>query len=562
MTAAATPQLEKDPSRPLDDAWVIANFLGEQRQMTAIEKFSRVHEAHEIPAQEKFYRDLIPLSKPGQGEQYAFEVDLDSCSGCKACVVACHSLNGLDETESWRDVGLLLGGTDEAPVMQNVTTACHHCAEPGCMEGCPVKAFEKDPVTGIVKHLDDQCIGCQYCILKCPYDVPKYNKAKGIVRKCDMCSSRLAVGEAPACVQSCPNQAIKIAIVSRQDIVLAAENNQFLPSAPDPGYTLPSTRFVSKKGLPANMVPGDLEESRPQDAHWSLAIMLVLTQMSVGAFLVEQALQFVLGASALVALRPVHATMALGTGLLALGASVFHLGRPLYAFRAILGLKTSWMSREILAFGIFAAFASGYAFYALFLPSQVLLQGWLGASVALSGAVGVFCSAMIYHDTRRACWDITLTGPKFAMSMLLLGIPVVLVAMLAASGLHKDLGPGAGMAGWARVLCAALLVVTAVKLLFESAAFAHLTDLRSSPLRRSAALMVGELRGATWRRFSLGVAGGLVCPAVLLAVPGAGLAMCWTLAGLMLAFSLAGELHERYLFFTAVVTPKMPGGKL
>ena len=122
-------------------------------------------------------------------------------------------MNGLDEQETWRDVGLLLGGTTANPVMQHVTTACHHCLEPGCMTACPVNAYEKDPVTGIVKHLDDQCFGCQYCILACPYDVPKYHPDKGIVRKCDMCSDRLADGEAPACVQSCPHEAIAIKVV-------------------------------------------------------------------------------------------------------------------------------------------------------------------------------------------------------------------------------------------------------------------------------------------------------------------------------------------------------------
>jgi formate dehydrogenase iron-sulfur subunit len=84
------------------------------------------------------------------------------------------------------------------------------------MNGCPVLAYEKDAKTGIVRHLDDQCIGCQYCVLKCPYEVPRYSSRLGIVRKCDMCANRLSVGEAPACVQSCPSAAIKITVVAKE----------------------------------------------------------------------------------------------------------------------------------------------------------------------------------------------------------------------------------------------------------------------------------------------------------------------------------------------------------
>src|SRR3954471_21084878 len=160
------------------------------------------------------FKSLIPLTAPGPGEQYAFEVDLDSCSGCKACVVACHSLNGLEENESWRDVGFIHGGSRRPPFQQTVTSACHHCADPACLNGCPVLAYEKDPVTGIVRHLDDQCIGCSYCILKCPYDAPKFSERLGIVRKCDMCQERLAAGEAPACAQACPTHAIRITTVA------------------------------------------------------------------------------------------------------------------------------------------------------------------------------------------------------------------------------------------------------------------------------------------------------------------------------------------------------------
>src|SRR5689334_19721515 len=161
---------------------LIDDYLAEQQRLTAVDTFARRHERYELHAKARYYRDLIPLNKPQAGQQYAFEVDLDACTGCKSCVVACHSLNGLDDDESWRSVGLLVGGKMELPVLQHVTTACHHCIEPACLEGCPVEAYEKDPASGIVKHLDDQCIGCQYCIFKCPYDVPRYNKSRGIVR--------------------------------------------------------------------------------------------------------------------------------------------------------------------------------------------------------------------------------------------------------------------------------------------------------------------------------------------------------------------------------------------
>ena len=91
-----------------DQRTLIDDLLAEQQKLTAVDRFSRLHETNGLPAQAKYYRDLIPLTKPQPGQQYAFEVDLDKCSGCKACVTACHSLNGLDETETWRSVGLLI----------------------------------------------------------------------------------------------------------------------------------------------------------------------------------------------------------------------------------------------------------------------------------------------------------------------------------------------------------------------------------------------------------------------------------------------------------------------
>lgn len=155
-------------------------LLEEQHQLTTVEQFSQTHERllngdSTLPRQSRYYSHLLPAAPPGPGQQYAFEVDRDRCSGCKAGVVASHSPNRLDEQETWRDVGLLTGGSPSAPMMQHVTTACHHCLEPAGMHACPVDTCEKDAITGIVHHLDDQRFGCQFCTLACPWDVLRHH---------------------------------------------------------------------------------------------------------------------------------------------------------------------------------------------------------------------------------------------------------------------------------------------------------------------------------------------------------------------------------------------------
>jgi Fe-S-cluster-containing dehydrogenase component len=417
---------------------LIRELLDQQQSLTAVEQFGEWHAdfvANGVsPATKAHYHKLLPATPPSAGQQYAFEVDLDRCSGCKACVAACHSLNGLDEDETWRDVGLLIGGSRAAPVMQHVTAACHHCLQPACMIACPVNAYEKDPVTGIVKHLDDQCFGCQYCTMACPYDVPKYHPGKGIVRKCDMCSSRLAVGEPPACVQSCPHEAITIRVVDHEQVMDDAEASVFLPAAPDPQITFPTTTYKSRRPFPRNLLPADYFRVNRQHAHWPLVVMLVLTQLSVGAFFVGLILEQTFDGPLPDTLRPLHAAAALGFGLLALAASLLHLGRPQFAFRAILGLRHSWLSREIVAFGAFAALATLYAI-AVFVAGAASEAGVrvLGWSVAGTGALAVFCSTMIYVFTQRECWSFARVGVRFVLTSTLLGIAVIWLSILTST---------------------------------------------------------------------------------------------------------------------------------
>jgi formate dehydrogenase iron-sulfur subunit len=358
-------------------------LLQQQGELTAVEKFSQRYAESDGDR----YRDLLPLSTPGTGEQYAFEVDLDACSGCKACVTACHSMNGLDEGESWRDVGSLVSDESYAPVA--VTSACHHCADPACADGCPTLAYEKDPASGIVRHLDDQCIGCGYCEMKCPYGVPKYNDARGIVRKCDMCHSRLAEGEAPACVAACPNGGIRIRVVQTAAIPTSGE---MLPGAYDSAYTRPSTIFKTERDLGGRRAADAGQASATHD-HLPLVWMLTLSQFSVGLGI----------AAALAGSRSLAIAAAL-VGLGGMFASVTHLGRPGKAWRAFLGLRRSWLSREIVAFGLWMPSALAAAA----LPIPTLL--W---SAVATGLLAVFCSAMVYIDTRRPSWRAARTLPSF-----------------------------------------------------------------------------------------------------------------------------------------------------
>lgn len=467
---------------------LLRTLLDDQHRLhTPVAEFSRQHDGAE-PHQSRYYKSLLPLSRPGAGEQYAFEVNLDACTGCKACVVACHSLNGLDEDESWRDIGALAG----PGYTQTVTTACHHCADPACANGCPTLAYEKDAATGIVRHLDDQCIGCSYCTMKCPYDVPKYNARLGIVRKCDMCHSRLAEGEAPACVQACPNGAIAIRVVEKVSI---PAQGRILPGAWSSEYTQPATSYVTERGVPVSAAAA--ERLRTEEPHTPLAVMLVLTQAAAGAFVAAA----LMGES--------HGLVRTATALLMLGvmASMSHLGQPLKAWKAFLGWRKSWLSREILAFGPAMALAAA--------ASLTILPAWPAAAASL---LAVVCSIMVYVDTRRESWSFPRTAVAFLSTTAVLG------TALAAC--------------WFPCFAPAAAGLAAVLLLSE--ALRHLTHADDWSLRVQRALLPGILAA----RFLTGLA-GLVA---ILFLPPAGAA----LLGL-------SEIIGRSLYFRTVRAPRMPG---
>lgn len=559
---------------------LISQLLHEQSTLTAVEEFSSWHQTHTEPVQAMYYRDLLPTTMPQAGQQLAFEVNLDKCSGCKACVVACHSLNGLDEGESFRDVGLLLAPAGSGISFQHVTTACHHCIDPGCLNACPVNAYEKDPVTGIVRHLDDQCFGCQYCTLACPYEVPKYHAAKGIVRKCDMCTQRLSAGEAPACVQACPHQAISICTIDMAAARADAHAGTFLPDSPNPGITIPTTRFTGKATTNPLLRSGTYAARPLEHAHWPLILLLVLSQLAVGIVVTVLMLNSLAGSDQWLASRadstligspngrPEPATLAGPTartvvlGLAAILAacsatsSTLHLGRPQFAYRAILGIRHSWLSREIAAFGVFIPLC--------FLSTVLswINSPWLTLSLtaaAISGLAGVTASAMIYHVTHRPVWNFARSAPTFMSTVLGIGSMIVLW-MLHLSGTTTS-------ASACRILaCAAVLsAVVKLALLHNLVKRRPMSTARDDQMaHRSADPSLDETSQLLTTRLSRLVRWQAFCAGTFL-LSSLELILCpvendvGLISGLAVMAALGAEFTERYLFFRAVVPLRMPG---
>ena len=219
---------------------------------------------------------------------------------------------------------------------------------------------------------------------------------------------------APACVAACPEGAIAIEIVNiaewRRDYLSA--NAPGLPSADD---SISTTRIT----LPENLLPDtgrvDTQRVEPEHPHWPLVFMLVLTQLSVGAFAVLWLLDMLGRGTGLT----IAALASLALAGISLGASTLHLGRPIYAWRALKGLRRSWLSREVLTLSLFAGAAAAFAgMLMLDLPGRSMRGS---AARALAGLAGVTCSARIYMVPARPAWFSGYTLAEFFSTALLLG---------------------------------------------------------------------------------------------------------------------------------------------
>jgi formate dehydrogenase iron-sulfur subunit len=306
---------------------------------------------------------------------------------------------------------------------------------------------------------------------------------------------------------------------------MVAVGESLIPGAFRSDYTRPTTRYVSARTLAGTAIPADSGQLRLDHSHSPLAWMLVLTQMGTGTI--------AFGAITSVSPQAKFGISIAAAAIIVLGMtlSVLHLGQPLKAWRTFLGWRKSWLSREIIAFGIFAKLAA-------LTPLVWLLSGdeaWLSGAMALAASAGtaaVACSVMVYVDTQRPFWSMSRVAVSFACTTVALGAGLVALASppLAAISFIAT----ATFACWDRFTQWQALAST------------------SSAIHPSARVMNELLTKQTFVRRILLSTGSLVflCGAIISAPSLIAIAVVSTFAALII---------DRHHFFTACAGPRMTG---
>jgi len=282
------------------------------------------------------------------------------------------------------------------------------------MVHCPANAFYRDPGTHAVLINQDKCIGCKYCTWACPFDAPEYNPFEKIIEKCTLCIDPVKAGDIPACAKCCPTGALEY-----------SKLDPAMPFNPVKGFSDygigPKIKFVSagkreripemagKKIKPEKIIPfrNDLPEPMPRvslASEWSLALFTFFVPLIIGIF-----------AGAATSNHPLMKQLFLLFGFIALLVSLFHLGKKKRFYRAVLNLKNSWLSREILCFLLFLG-TSSFTIVAGF------TSFWLIVPVLILGFLTTFSIDRVYHLQTRVDQNHWHSSQTLLTAMLFISI--------------------------------------------------------------------------------------------------------------------------------------------
>jgi Fe-S-cluster-containing dehydrogenase component/DMSO reductase anchor subunit len=493
--------------------------------------------------------DIPPLQ---EGEQYRFHFDATACVGCHCCEAACNEQNGNPAEVKWRRVGEMEGGVFPNTMQFFNSMSCNHCIDPACLNGCPTQSYIKFD-NGVVFHDDDVCIGCQYCTWNCPYEVPVFNAERGIVTKCHMCVDKLDSAQTPACVQACPAGAIEIEVVNKEEWI---KNDMaklgVAPHLPDIEVTKPTTRYTLPDNLP-NLTPADAHITKPAHAELPLVFMTVLTQMSMGAVvaLFWSQILSLFGFSNLAQGNVWMALFAILPALIGLPLSALHLGRPILAGTAMKNIKSSWLSREALALGIFGGV--GTVMVGAFWIESGFFSFVLALLASIAGIYGIYAQSMIYRIPARPAWNRVSTTKRFFGTSYMGLILVALTLSLQEFG------------NSAMVVLSLSLMVAGYQLMsiHEEKSFYHYLGEDQEnfyQLNKTKILLESTFKEKVEVRYYTLIGFGLLLPLIsMLFLANGSVGM----AGMVLVVSLVGslwsELLGRYLFYVSVVPLGLAG---
>lgn len=375
---------------------------------------------------------------------YAFVFDASSCTGCKACQVACKDKYDLPAAVLWRRVYEVTGGSwqkqgaawTNTVFSSSLSLACNHCVHPKCAGVCPTDAYVIRP-DGIVSIDTSKCTGCGYCAWACPYDAPVKDTRAGVLTKCDLCQDYLDQGMAPACVASCPMRCLDLVEMEATDLSTSGIALWQVPGLehpfPLPKFSRTEPHLVIHPHISASRTDGNAQvanreeitpasRQNPAREEFPLVVFTLLTQMAVGAlgFILFIA-AFIGGNQATVdTLRlPIIAVGALI--LVAVLISFLHLGSPKNAWRMLNHLAKSWLSREILILSLWGGSWLILLGLTFFQPVPFLVwMGSLGVSFGI-GLLLLFSEYNVYRLRSVPGWNTWRTMLEFSGSALCLG---------------------------------------------------------------------------------------------------------------------------------------------
>jgi Fe-S-cluster-containing dehydrogenase component/DMSO reductase anchor subunit len=353
-----------------------------------------------------------------------FVLDQNKCVACQACVIACKLEN--ETSQLWRQVYTFNARQLEYLPLFHLSLACNHCDDAPCMQNCPALAYQRDLLTGAILHLEDKCIGCQYCTWACPYSAPKYNASKGIVEKCNFCIDRLHQNLKPACVTACPTGALDIS--QSESAIQYHEATAFHDFGIKPNIQLlslsdgrqkPQEPIAPLEYIKLNNNTDNKHISFKKE--WPLAIFTAIAPLLSGIWVgVLKFPEFIN--------KWIFAIFLLSATIL----STMHLGKKSRAYRAILNIQNSWLSREIGFWGVFVTISMFY----LFVHQQIhvgllgIIFGFLSLyAIDKVYSLTIHPSVLPLHSSSAALSGLMYFGFAsgfFGFAYLIIGIKILL----------------------------------------------------------------------------------------------------------------------------------------